>query len=117
MDWYKFDTTGAVLSGDGKMIKCDVHGDAPTVALDGGFGCRACATEAYLNASECGRLRAERQDLLNALQAVLHGDGVYYELSPTPREFARASVAACAEPEPAKNPSTGCGGDDDRQGD
>jgi chromosome segregation ATPase len=66
MDWYKFDVTGAVLSGDGSMIKCDVHGDATTVELDGGFGCRACATEAYANAgerdalaAECGRLRGE----------------------------------------------------------
>lgn len=41
-------------------------------------------------------LTHQRAGLLNALQAVIHGDGVFYSLSPTPRELALDAVAACA---------------------
>jgi len=47
-------------------------------------------------ATENARLREQRDVLRNALEAVLHGDYVHYELSETPRKLALAALVAVA---------------------
>ena len=65
---------GVKIAGDGSFITCDIHGEqSKAVALVGGWGCLACATEAYKNAAaltaentrlrgEVAKLRADARD-------------------------------------------------------